>query len=130
MSPSSRATANAAAGKPRLVVATGGSADLGSAAAGGVERTYLLLGELVTLGSADTQDIQVPTAAPQAVEIAWVAERDEWLFSDVTGGENTVNGARAAGWSLHHGDRLDVGDVTFVFQRDEAADHGPDSNGG
>jgi hypothetical protein len=105
-------------------VATGGAVDAGSPNASGVERVILLVGELVTIGSAETQQIRVPGAAPQAAEIRWIADGDEWVFNDVTGGRTLIDGARGAGWALHHGDRMAVADVTFVFQRDEWADHG------
>jgi hypothetical protein len=115
-------------GRPRLVVATGGNVDAGTAAAVGVERVFLLERDLVTLGSAETQSIRIPSAEAAAAEIRWDPGTDDWVFIDVTGGHSHVDGARAVQWRLHHGDRVDVGDRTFIFQRDEVADHGRAAN--
>jgi hypothetical protein len=113
------------AGRPRLVVATGGAVTAGTPAAFGIEHVVPLRADLVTLGSADSQTIRVPSAEPAAAELRWDPESDDWLFSALTAGGSLVDGARAVGWSLHHGDRVRVGDVTFVFQRDEAPAHPP-----
>lgn len=123
-SPIRRRASAVAGGNPRLVVATGGSVDAGTAAAGGVETAFALLGDLVTLGGADTQDIRVPGAPSQAAELRWVPDDDEWVFVDVSAGRCRVDGARWVVCPLHHGDRVEVGEVTFIFQRDESADHG------
>jgi hypothetical protein len=115
-------------GRPRLVVATGGNVDAGTPAAAGIEQAFLLEGDLITLGSADTQSIRVPNAEPAAAEIHWEATVDDWVFTDLTAGGSRVDGARALGWRLHHGDRVEVGDTTFIFQRDEGTDHGRAAN--
>jgi hypothetical protein len=111
-------------GRPRLVVATGGTVEAGTAAAGGVETAFVLHTDVVTLGSADTQDIRVPGAPPQAAELRRVADDDEWHFVDVSAGGSSVDGARWVTCPLQHGDRIEVGDATFVFQRDEVTDDG------
>jgi hypothetical protein len=108
-------------GRPRLAVAAGGHATVGTPEAAGVGQVFLLDGCLVTLGSADTQTIRVPGASPEAAEIRWSADTSDWVFTDVTGGVSRVDGARALWWALRHGDRIDVGTVTFIFQRDEDA---------
>jgi hypothetical protein len=115
----------ASVGHPRLVVATGGHADAETAVVAGYGQAIALEGSLMTLGNAETQSIRVPSAEFEAAEIRWNPEDDEWIFSDTTAGGSLVDGARAVGWALHHGDRIDVGDVTFIFQRDETADHRP-----
>jgi hypothetical protein len=125
MSPSGLDNPARSAGRPRLVVATGGHVDARAAAAAGFEQVIVLEGSLVTLGSAETQSIRVPSAVSEAAEIRWKPDDDEWIFSDITAGRSLVDGARAVNWALHHGDRIDVGAVTFVFQRDETANHRP-----
>jgi hypothetical protein len=112
-------------GRPRLVVAAGGRADAGSPSAAGVEEVFLLDGDVVTLGGADTQTIRVPDAPPEAAEIVWSADTGDWVFTDVNGGASRVDGARVLWWPLRHGDRIEIGPVTFIFQRDEDANTSP-----
>jgi hypothetical protein len=128
MTADDRNSAAMRSGRPRLVVATGGNVEADTAAAAGVERAFLLERDLVTLGSAGTQAIRIPSADAAAAEIRWDPETEDWVFTDLTGGHSQVDGARAVEWRLHHGDRVDVGDATFIFQRDEVADHGPAAN--
>jgi hypothetical protein len=115
----------ASVGRPRLVVAKGGHTEADAGVVDGSEQTIALEESLVTLGGAETQSIRVPSADSEAAEIRWNSDDDEWIFSDITAGGSLVDGARAVGWVLHHGDRIDIGDVTFVFQRDETAHHHP-----
>jgi hypothetical protein len=124
MTADDRDSAAMRSGRPRLVVATGGNVDAGTAAAAGVERAFLLDRDLVTLGSADTQSMRIPSAEAAAAEIRWHPETEDWVFTDLTGGQSHVDGVRTVEWRLHHGDRVDVGDSTLIFQRDEVADHG------
>lgn len=105
-------------GRPRLVVAAGGRADAGSPVAAGVEEVFLLSGDVVTIGGADTQTIRVPGAPSEAAEIVWSAHTGDWVFTDVDGGASHVDGSRAMWWPLRHGDRIEIGAVTFIFQRD------------
>lgn len=111
-------------GCPGLVIATGGSAEAGTAAAAGAEIAWVFRSDVITLGGEDTQDIRVPGAPPRAAEIRWVTEDDEWLFVDVSAAASSVDGARWVTCPLCHGDRIEVGDATFVFQRDEITDDG------
>jgi hypothetical protein len=122
MVPETGSNTGARDGRPRLVVAAGGRADAGSPAAAGVEEVFLLDGGIVTLGGADTQTIRVPGAPPEAAEILWSADTGHWVFTDVNGGASRVDGARVLWWPLRHGDRIEIGAVTFIFQRDEDAD--------
>jgi hypothetical protein len=118
------------AGHPRLVVASGGSAPVGSPEAAGIQPTFTLDADLVTLGSADTQDIQLAGLAPEHGEIRREADEDEWVYRDVhPSTASRVDGVVTDGIGLHHGDRLDLGPVMLVFQRDEAVDHGRPAGG-
>jgi hypothetical protein len=119
------------AGHPRLVVATDGHAVAGSSEAAGVQRAFLLDKDLVTIGSADDQDVQVPGLAPQHGEIRRDASDNDYVYTHLSdGGFSRVDGSQVRASRLHHGDRLDLGAVTLVFQRDEFADHGRLSDGG
>ena len=57
------------AGHPRLVVATDGHAAAGSSEAAGVQREFVLDRDLITIGSADDQDVQVPGLEPERAPV-------------------------------------------------------------
>jgi hypothetical protein len=117
-------------GHPRLVIATGGHAPIGSPEAAGIQRAFTLDGDAVTIGSADTQDVQLTGLEPEHGVIRREADADEWVYSDVhPSTASRVDGALTDGAGLHHGDRLELGAVTLVFQRDEEADHGRPDGG-
>jgi hypothetical protein len=119
------------AGHPRLVVATDGHAMAGSAEASGVQREFVLDKDVTTIGSADGQDVQVAGIEPQHGEIRRDAAENDYVYRQVSErGVSRVDGSGIRTSSLHHGDRLELGPVTLVFQRDEFADHGRLSNGG
>lgn len=81
-------------GHPRLVVASGGHAAVGSPKAADIQQVFTL-------------------------------DADEWVYSDVPpSSASQVDGVLVQAAGLHHGDRLELGGVTLVFQRDEDADHG------
>jgi hypothetical protein len=118
-------------GHPRLVVATDGHVMPGSAEAQGVQREFVLDRDLITIGSADGQDVQVAGLEPQHGEIRRDAGDNDYIYYHVSeSGFSRVDGSRVHASSLHHGDRLELGGVTLVFQRDEFADHGRLSGGG
>jgi hypothetical protein len=119
------------AGHPRLVVATDGHAMAGSAEASGVQREFVLDKDVITIGSADGQDVQVAGLEPMHGEIRRDAVENDYIYRQVTDrGVSRVDGSGIRTSSLHHGDRLELGGVTLVFQRDEIADHGRLSKGG
>jgi hypothetical protein len=117
-------------GHPRLVIATGGHAPIGSPEAAGVQQAFTLDGDIVTIGSADTQDIRLAGLLPEQGVIRREANADEWVYSDVhPSTASRADGVLADSAGLHHGDRLELGAVTLVFQRDEEADHGRPDGG-
>jgi hypothetical protein len=117
-------------GHPRLVIATGGHAPAGSPEATGIQRAFTLDGDVVTIGSADTQDVQLAGLEPEHGVVRREVDADEWVYSDVHPAAATrVDGALTDAAGLHHGDRLEMGAVTLVFQRDEDADHGRPDGG-
>jgi hypothetical protein len=117
------------AGRPRLVIATGGHAPVGSPEAAGIQRAFTLDADQVSIGSADTQDIRLADLEPEHGVIRREVEGDEWVYSDVhPSTASCVDGVITDAARLHHGDRLELGAVTLIFQRDEEADHGrPDA---
>jgi hypothetical protein len=117
-------------GHPRLVIATGGHAPIGSPEAAGIQRAFTLDGDVVTIGSADTQDVQLDGLEPEHGVMRRGTDADEWVYSDVRPSTGSrVDGVLSEGTGLHHGDRLELGAVTLVFQRDEDADHGRPDGG-
>jgi hypothetical protein len=117
-------------GHPRLVMATGGHAPVGSPEAVGIQQTFALDADQVTIGSADTQDVRLPGLESEHGMILREADTDEWVYSDVhPSTASRVDGVLTSGTGLHHGDRLELGAVTLVFQRDEEADHGRPDGG-
>jgi hypothetical protein len=118
------------AGNPRLVVATAGHAAVGSPEAAGIQQWFALVGDIVTIGSAETQDVRFPGLEPEHGVIRRDPAADEWVYDDVHPAVGSrVDGVLAQGAGLHHGDRIELGGVTLVFQRDEAADHGRPDGG-
>jgi hypothetical protein len=118
------------AGHARLVVATDGHVLAGSPAAAGVQEAFALDADRVSIGSADTQDIRLAGLEPEHGVIQRDGDADEWVYRDLHANTaSRVDGAVVAAAGLHHGDRLQLGDVTLVFQRDEDADHGRPDGG-
>jgi hypothetical protein len=119
------------AGHPRLVVATDGHAMAGSAEASGVQQEFVLDKDVITIGSADGQDVQAAGLEPQHGEIRRDAADNDYVYTHLSAdGFSRVDGSRISAYRLHHGDRLELGPVTLVFQRDEFADHGRLADGG
>jgi hypothetical protein len=111
-------------GRPRLVVVPeGGHATVDGPEALGYEIEFPLELGRTTIGSGSDQDIVLEGIAPAHAVIEWMRDGDEFVFAPATAdGSATVNGAITL-IGLHHGDRLQVGRWTLVFQRDEEADH-------
>jgi hypothetical protein len=113
-----------ATGRPRLVVVPeGGRASADGPEALGYEVEYALGARRTTIGSGADQDIVLEGLSSEHAVIEWLAEGDEFVFTPLTqDGSATVDGGVAT-TGIHHGDRLQLGAWTLVFQRDEDADH-------
>ncbi len=111
-------------GRPRLVVVPeGGHATVDGPEALGYEIEFPLGMGATTIGSGSDQDIVLEGIAPAHAVVEWRAGDDEFVFAPTTAdGSATVNGAISL-TGLHHGDRLQLGRWTLVFQRDEKSDH-------
>ncbi|HEX3707833.1 MAG TPA: FHA domain-containing protein [Mycobacteriales bacterium] len=113
------------AGRPRLVVVpAGGHAIADGPEALGYEVEFALEPRRMTIGSDSEQDIVLEGLAPAHAAVDWWADGDEFVFEPMPTGDTTatVDGA-ATTIGLHHGDRIQLGEWTLVFQRDEEADH-------
>jgi hypothetical protein len=115
---------SAGRGHPRLVIVPeGGHATSDSPAALGYEAEFPLNAGRTTIGSGTGQDIVLDGLAAEHAVIDWIADGDEYVFEPLTSdGSATVDGGIAT-TGIHHGDRLQLGRWTLIFQRDEAADH-------
>ena len=85
---------------------------------------FPLRGDVVTIGSAAECDIRLPRLEPVHAEIRHDDE-DEYVVVRVgTPGGTRVNGARVDSAVLRTGSRVEVGEWTMSFYREEYADHG------
>lgn len=122
--PPGHSESESAEGHPRLVVAPkGGHVSVDSPEARGIEITFDLRIGRTTIGAAEDQDITLEGLDDKHAVIEWWPDGDEFVFTPATKTrEASVNGETAF-TGLHHGDRLQLGDWTLIFQRDEPADH-------
>ena len=79
-------------------------------------------GETTVIGSDPDCDVVLAGLEPRHAIIDH-AEGDEYVVT-ASGGDTRVHGAGALGQVLRTGARLDLGDHTLVFYREEYADHG------
>lgn len=80
------------------------------------------LGETTVIGSDPACDVVLPGLEPRHAVIDH-ADGDEYVVTSA-GGQTRVHGAGALGQVLRTGARLDLGDHTLVYYREEFADHG------
>ncbi len=80
------------------------------------------LEETTVIGSDPGCDVVLAGLAPRHAVIDHVAG-DEYVVTSA-GGQTRVHGAGALGQVLRTGARLDLGEHTLVFYREEFADHG------
>ena len=110
-------------GRPRLVVALGGSAILEAGQEPG-QPVYDLIRGVTTIGSSDDSHVSLAGLDAQQAEVIW-NEFDEYVFVQrSTGLESRINGERMGSHPLRTGDRLEMGPWTLTYARDEYADHG------
>jgi hypothetical protein len=109
-------------GRPRLILSMGG---LASGAARPEE--FDLSPGVTTIGSGDDADLRLPGLAARHAEIRRDAE-DEYVLADAGSPQGTsVNGRPVTGTDpqpLHTGDRVELGEWTLSYYREEFADHG------
>lgn len=106
-------------GNPRLVVAPGRHPKPGD-----VRRVFALRREVVTIGSGPDCDIRLPGLEPRHAEVRH-DPRDEFVLVRVgQPGSTMVNGRPVDTALLRTASRIQLGEVTLSFVREEYADHG------
>ena len=109
------------AGRPRIVF------NVGPDFAPGDARSELLLdAEVTTIGSGDASDLKLDGLLPQHAEIRH-DERDEYVlypFGPAELSSGPLDSAPDAGHILRDGSRIQFGEWSMFFSRDEFADHG------
>lgn len=89
----------------------------------GGRRPFFRLGrETTTIGSSETAHIRLPGLAPLHAEV-WLTEDDEYILVS-RHPDTRVHGERVARQMLRTAARVDLGEWTMTFYRDEHADHG------
>ncbi|PZU42366.1 MAG: hypothetical protein DI571_11450 [Arsenicicoccus sp.] len=110
----------AGGGRPRLVYYLPPGPEQGAPR----ETAYLRRGT-TTIGSAPDSDVRIPGLRPQHAEIRRDRATDEYLLHALGPEPATVAGEQATeGRVLRTGATLACGTQTFVYVRDEYADHG------
>lgn len=114
-------------GHPRLVLPVGGTVAWGHAAAAGAERVIDLPAGRYVVGRAPAADIRLmdPTVSPEHASLTVAADGDGVLVRDL-GSRNgiRVDGRPVARATLVDGNRLQLGDTTLVYKRDDIHDDG------
>ncbi len=106
-------------GRPRLIFAFGGTAPEHAS-----QREFDLLPGVTIIGSGPDADLRLDGLATRHAEIRR-DERDEYVFTDLgSQPPSQVDGQVTSGKPLRTGDRIEIGDWTLSYFREEFADHG------
>jgi FHA domain-containing protein len=106
-------------GRPRLIFALGGTAQPGAS-----QREFDLVPGVTVIGSGPDADLCLEGLAARHAEIRR-DERDEYIYIDLgSGAPGRVDGQAVSGKPLRTGDRIELGDWTLSYFREEFADHG------
>jgi hypothetical protein len=109
-------------GRPRLIMSLGGLA-----AGGARPQEFDLVPGVTLIGSGDDADVQLAGLAAHHAEIRRDAD-DEYVLVDLGSPQGSrVDGRLLSGpdaQALHTGDRIELGDWTLSYYREEFADHG------
>jgi FHA domain len=106
-------------GRPRLIFAFGGTARVNS-----TQRQFDLIPGTTTIGSSTHADLRLEGLALQHAEVRRDGH-DEYVFVDLG---SCVNGQPVGERELHTGDRIESGDWTVSYYREDA-DHGRPDGG-
>ena len=108
------------AGQPRLIVAAGGHAARGTAAARGVESSFTLTKPVTVIGRANECELKLddPGVSRRHAEVRVNGLEAEIIDLGSTNGIR-VNGNAVPSARLLDGDRIDLGSTALVFRRDE-----------
>ena len=107
-------------GRPRLVLAAGGRAPVGSPQATGTESVFVLSRPVTVVGRANDSGLKLedPGVSRRHAEIRVNADNAEIVDLGSTNGIR-VNGNAVPASRLADGDRIDLGSTSLVFRRDE-----------
>jgi hypothetical protein len=107
-------------GRPRLVFSVSQAPVVGA-----TRRVYYLARGTTTIGSDPANDLVLEGLQPQHAEVRRRAEDDEYFLHALGGAEPTrVNGAQVDTQVLRTGSRVQLGEWTMSYAREEFADHG------
>jgi hypothetical protein len=113
-------TTDQGGGRPRLVFAMGGIAPRGAAQ----HEFTLREGATTRIGSGTRADLRLDGLAERHAEIRCEND-DEYVLVDLGApGGSRVDGRPVDRAPLHTGDRIELGDWTMSYFREEYADHG------
>lgn len=111
-------------GRPRLVFALGGSAPAGTE-----QREFDLRRGVTVIGSGPDADLVLAGLDSHHAEIRR-DQADEYLLVDLgTSAGSRVDGRPVEERPLHTGDRIELGEWTLTYYREEFADHGRPNGG-
>ncbi len=106
-------------GRPRLIFAFGGSAQIGSE-----QREFSLRPGVTTIGSAADADLRLDGLAERHAEVRR-DDDDEYVLVDLGSADGIrLDGQPVDQAPLHTGDRVELGRWTLSYYREEFADHG------
>ncbi len=107
------------AGRPRLILALGGLAPEGA-----TPREFDLEPGVTIIGSGPDADVRLEGLEPRHAEIRH-DEQDEYVYINRgPGSPGRVDGQPVSQKPLRTGDRIEIGDWTLSYIREEFADHG------
>lgn len=106
-------------GRPRLIMAPRATPWPGD-----VQDSFALRDAVTTIGSHENCDIRLPGLEPRHAQVR-LDERDEFVLTRLGAqGSTLVNGAPVDSALLRTASRVQLGDATLSFYREEYADHG------
>jgi FHA domain len=106
-------------GHPRLIFAMGGEAPPGTE-----QRQFELLRGVTVIGSSKDADLRLEGLAENHAEIRRDAA-DEYVYVDLgTPAGSRIDGQPVSNQVLRTGDRIELGNWTVSYYREEFADHG------
>ncbi len=106
-------------GHPRLVIASGGHAMRGSAAARGEETAFFINNDVTVIGRAADVDLRLPDSGVSRRHAEIRREDNGYLLVDLGSTNGTqVNEARVAMRRLANGDRIELGSTTLIYRDD------------
>jgi hypothetical protein len=112
-------------GRPRLTLAAGGTARHGTPRAAGIDREVILRAGTFVVGRDREADLRLedPTVSPRHVTLQ--VTEDRVRLQDLGSLNGTlVDGVPSVAVDLVDGNRIQIGETTLVFKRDDTEDDG------